>query len=399
MRRETSLVVMMAMGVATACAGGAEGNPDVGVSVQDSAGVRIVEYAGPPTADAPFRFAAEPRYRHGTNPGDYAFSGIHPGGLFPDGAAVVSDVFNEELVALSPDGASHEVLAGPGEGPGDVSYVGTIFAVGQDRMLAVDFNLNRVTFFAGGSVERTVDLRRTDGHTVVGIGTSGELLMRTGTYRSDFEEEWLPGHMARFDMETGALDTVASYDLMPRPPPELRWDPIGAGGWVAAAAGHFVYARSDRPEVVWHRPDGNVTQIARWQAEAAPLTEELLAGIEAGLREGNQMTNPGASDADIDRMTDDDMADYRARLGGPMPLFTIPVGDSEGRVWLPAYRPGDRREGTPGYTVISADGEWLGTVEAPPRFRMLDVAHGLILGVQLDEMNAESVVVYELVGG
>ena len=129
------------------------------------------------------------------------------------------------------------------------------------------------------------------------------------------------------------------------------------------------------------------------------MTEELLSGIEAGLREGNQMTNPGASDADIDRMTDDDMSGYRARLGGPMPLFTIPVGDSEGRVWLPAYRPGDRREGTPGYTVFSADGEWLGTVEAPPRFRMLDVAHGLVLGVQLDEMNAESVVVYELVGG
>ena len=31
---------------------------------------------------------------------------------------------------LSPDGSSHEVLAGPGEGPGDVSYVGVTFALG-----------------------------------------------------------------------------------------------------------------------------------------------------------------------------------------------------------------------------------------------------------------------------
>ena len=51
------------------------------------------------------------------------------------------------------------------------------------------------------------------------------------------------------------------------------------------------------------------------------------------------------------------------------------------------------------YTVIGPDGEWLGTVETPPRFRILDVGGGLVLGVELDEMDVESVVVYELVGG
>ena len=57
---------------------------------------------------------------------------------------------------LSPDGSSHEVLAGSGEGPGDVSYVGAVFALGQDRFLAVDIFRDRLTIFAGGSVERTV---------------------------------------------------------------------------------------------------------------------------------------------------------------------------------------------------------------------------------------------------
>ena len=120
--------------------------------------------------------------------------------------------------------------------------------------------------------------------------------------------------------------------------------------------------------------------------------------MEAGLRAGNQMANPGAADAAIDRMTDEDMAVYRARIGGPMPLFSIPFGDVEGRVWLPSWRPGAAREGASHYTVISADGEWLGTVEGPPGLRILDVAHGLVLGVQRDEMDVESVVVYEMVG-
>ncbi len=290
---------------------------------------------------------------------------------------------------------AHSVVV---EGPGDVSYVGATFALEQDRFLAVDIFLDRLTIFAGGSVERTVDIRHADGLSVLGVGASGQLLGTANSLTPDFEEEWLPGHMAVFDMETGIVDTVVSYDLLARAPPGMRWNPIGAAGWVAVAAGQFVYARSDRPQVTWHRPDGTVTQIVRWQTAAAPPTEELLEGIEEGFRAGNRLANPGAGEADIERMTNDNMARYRAVLGDPMPLFTTPFGDSEGRVWLPSYRPGDETEGTPHYTVISADGEWLGTVEAPPRFRILDVAGGLVLGVQLDDMDVENVVVYELVG-
>ena len=80
-----------------------------------------------------------------------------------------------------------------------------------------------------------------------------------------------------------------------------------------------------------------------------------------------------------------------------MPLFSRPFGDADGRVWLPPYRPGRAREGPPDYTVISADGDWLGRVEAPPGFRILDVADGLVLGVLRDEMSVQIVAVYELV--
>ena len=93
------------------------------------------------------------------------------------------------------------------------------------------------------------------------------------------------------------------------------------------------------------------------------------------------------------------MAAYHAVIGRPMPLFGSPFADAEGRVWLPTYKPGGEHNGKAPYTVIAPDGEWLGTVEVPPRFRILDVAGGLVLGVELDEMDVESVVVYELIGG
>ena len=205
-----------------ACGGDSSTTGDIPVQIEDSAGVRIVAYVETPTADAPFRFPAEPRYRHGTNPGDYAFRGINVGRLFPDGSAVVSDEWNSELVVLSPDGTTHKVLARRGEGPGEVTYAHAVFALGQDSVLVADPSLGRVTLFAGRSVASPADQRSwLRALSVAGIGSSGGLLLATrvpSERRSEFEGKWLPGHMARFDMETGALDTVASYDYIPRSP-------------------------------------------------------------------------------------------------------------------------------------------------------------------------------------
>ena len=392
------LVLMAGVG---ACGGDTSKTGDVPVEIQDSAGVRIVAYEGTPTTAAPFRFPAEPRYRHGANPGDYAFRGVNVGRLFPDGSAVVSDDGNSELVVLSPDGTTHEVLARQGEGPGEVMYVYAMFALGQDSVLMADPRLGRVTLFAGGSVARIANLHRSTGLGGAGIGSSGELLLATrvpSERLSGFEREWLPGHMARFDMETGALDTVASYDYMPRIPPGLEWNPIAAVGEVMVATGQFAYTRSDRPEVTWSLPDGTVTQIVRWQAEPAQLTAELLEPVEADERMRNRVAYPGLPDSRIEEITQEDMAAYYASIGRPMPLFGSPFADAEGSVWLPSYQPGGSQDGLP-YTVISSDGEWLGKVEAPPRFRILDVTGGLVLGVLRDEMDVENVVVYGLMGG
>ena len=392
-------LVLVLMANLSACDAETRETAGTRVQIEDSAGVRILEYMGTPNTETAFRFAALPLYRHGTNSGDYAFQGIDRGRLFPDGSTVISDPFNDELVVLSPDGASYALLAGRGQGPGDLSLVMGLFALGQDSVLVADLELGRLTVFAGAEVTRTVDIRRTRGLGVKGLDAAGQVLMATNSFMSGFEEEWLPGHMARFDMESGALDTVSSYDFMPRPPPDLPWSPIGGSGSVTVAAGQFVYTRSDRPEVTWRLPDGTVTQIVRWRAEPAPLTEELLVGLEDGYRERIKMANPGGSDGDIEGMTADAMAVYVASLGGAMPLFGPPFGDAEGRVWLPTYRPGGARADIPDYTVISADGQWLGRVEAPPGLRILDVAGGLVLGVLRDEMDVQSVVVYELVAG
>ena len=391
-------VILALLAAAAACGGDPSSPAHAPPQIADSAGVRIVEYVGVPEVEPPFALAEEPLYRHGANPGDYEFQFVDAGRLFPDGSAVVA--WYSEVVVLSPDGTTHEVLAKVGEGPGEVISPYSVFVLGHDSVLVPDDRLSRLTLFVGDSVARIVSLPRAQHFGVAGVGSSGELLlMDRYPYRSwvDIEEEWLAGHMTLFDPETGALDTVASYDHFHRERSGQPWPIIRPVGGVTVAAGRFVYTRSDRPEITWRLPDGTVTRIVRWRPEPTLLTEELLEGGEAYNRMIGRM-NYGVSDARLEEIVQEDMSRYRAMIGQPLPLFGSPFADAAGNVWLPSYRPAYPEEGSP-YTVISPDGEWLGQVETPPRFRILDVTGGLVLGVLRDEMDVENVVVYEVIGG
>ena len=369
---------------------------DIQLQIEDSAGVRIVEYMGVPEVEPPFVLSDEPVYRHGANPGDYEFVSVDAGRLFPDGGAVVAEWYGE-VVVLSPDGTTHEVLARVGEGPGEVIEPYSAFVLGQDSVLVPDRRLSRLTLFVGDSVARIVSTPRAAHIGVAGIGSSGELLLwNRYPNRSwfDIEEEWLGGHMTLFDTETGALDTVASYDHMPRATRSAANPIIQPVGEVTVAAGRFVHTRSDRPEITWRLPDGTLAQIVRWRPGPNLLTGELLEHGEAYNRMIGWL-NYGVSEARLEEIVQGDMARYRAMIGQPIPLFGSPFADADGNVWLPSYRPAYPEEGSP-YTVISPDGAWLGQVDTPPRFRILDVTGGLVLGVLRDEMDLENVVVYGL---
>ena len=393
-RRHFPLILSAAL---LACGGDTESARDIPVRISDSAGVRIVEYAGVPDVEPPFALAEEPRYRHGGGPADYIFQFAEAGRLLPDGRAVVAD-WNSDVVVLSPDGTTYEVLARRGEGPGEVTFPYAVFVLGQDSVLVPDSRQSRLTIFVGDSVARMVSLPRAAHFGVAGIDSSGELLLWNrfpSRLWIDMEEEWLPGHMTLFDTETGALDTVASYDHFHRERSGLEGPIIRPIGEVTAAAGRFVQTRSDRPEITWRLPDGTVEQIVRWRPGPNLLTKELLEHGEAYNRMIGRM-NYGVSEARLEEIIQEDMARYRAMIGQPVPHFGTPFADADGNVWLPSYRPAYPEEGSP-YTVISPEGEWLGQVETPPRFRILDVTGGLVLGVLRDEMDVENVVVYEVV--
>ena len=185
MRNGCRLIPLLAVGLA-ACGDASEtgGGAGVSVNIEDSAGVRIVEYAGVPSAPT-LTLAAEPFYTHGTREGDYTFQNIDEGNLsgvlYPDGSAAIADWGNEEVVRIGPQDRSFELIAQAGEGPGE--YGGRsprLIAGGQDTLLAQDTWNRRVLQYADGSLIGTVRLPGADdgtGSFLHGLDGDGHLLM------------------------------------------------------------------------------------------------------------------------------------------------------------------------------------------------------------------------------
>lgn len=366
------------------------------IHIRDSAGIRIVEYAGIPAAPT-LTLADEPFYTHGTRDSDYLFSsiGLWMGGvLFADGRAAVSDAENDEIVMLSRDGTRHEVIASAGQGPGEIGGFVALYGAGPGTLLVDDRLNRRLTLFADGVLVRSVPVP----HAAVplhpdGLDAAGNVLMSSDLSSGpESGRAWKTGHMVRFDLETRAADTVASFDKTRSAPRGVAGPTLFSyAGVVGVAGGEFVHGRNDIPELVWRRPDGSVRQIMRWQPKwvypNAESRERFLACRRAALREDPYRT---------EAMIEADLASWLFDYDEPEPLFATIFGDGEGRAWIWHWQAHCYNRNR--FTVIGPDGTWLGAFEPPDGFELLDVAGEHALVVVKDEMDVESVAVYELVG-
>ena len=374
----------------------------VAVHIEDSAGVRIVEYDGTPSVPT-LTLADEPVYTHGTGPDDYPFASISGSVLYPDGSAAVFDWDNREIVLLDPDGTLRNALAGTGEGPGEVSQYGTIRLTGGgvDTLLVEDDWHFRLTLFAGGEVAWTGRPPMGDavaGLTARGIDGSGRVLMASTVnssaprdYRA-FDEPWRPGHMVRYDPSTRSADTIARYDWLESSDRESLGH-MDHSGKVGVAGGEFVQGRTDVPQLAWRRADGTVRQIMRWQPDWILTSEENWEPFITCMRTYlHTLLGPSATEERLE----ENWARWDYDPAGTYPLFDRMYSGDDGRLWLenrwqPACYP--RR-----LTAIGPDGTWLATFEPPGEFLLLDIAGGRVLGRVTDEMDVQSVVVYDLVG-
>ena len=69
------------------------------------------------------------------------------------------------------------------------------------------------------------------------------------------------------------------------------------------------------------------------------------------------------------------------------PAYADLLVDPAGAVWLRPFRGMSEAGGPEHWLVLGPDGNWLGSVEIPEDFRLMDIGTDEILGVWTDEMD------------
>ena len=84
---------------------------------------------------------------------------------------------------------------------------------------------------------------------------------------------------------------------------------------------------------------------------------------------------------------------------GTRPAYSKIIVDPSGAVWLQQYQGESEAAEPQRWLVLEADGTWLGTVEVPGGFRILDIEMDAVLGVWYDELDVQHPQVLRLVRG
>jgi hypothetical protein len=368
--------------------------------VRDSLGVRIVEHAGDLSPIGSIEVSAKPLFLHGTDPDHYSFQRVSDGALLPDGGVVILDSGNQEAILIEEGGKSWRLLATSGEGPDEIRRAQTIHSVGQSTVIIEDDGNGKFMMFSDGTFTESVgtraDVSLTSALMIVGFDAEGRFIMTTSQFNSRFEEPWFQGSVVAFDLAAFRADTVARFDMAARTPRDGPYHPFGAFGIAISTGGRIVLGRGDLPELRWLTSDGELQQIVRWEPTPVFPNDRDVELFATRIPKELRRVNPGIDRTRLDNLIEMQLARYRVDQDIAMPLYRDIYPDDVGRLWIEEFSVRASDDGAAPLTVMSMAGESLGVVDLPDDLRILDIRRSRILGVVLDDLEVQSIAVFEL---
>lgn len=415
MYRSASPLLLLAV---TACGFGAATDSPSLATTRDSAGIHIVENVGeatlPAVAPAPVLSIGEM-----DGPAEYQLYQVRAATRLHDGSIVVFDGGSQEVRFYDSTGVFVRRVGGKGGGPGEYQRVAWLRGLAGDSLMLYDPGAQRITILSpDGSTARSVSVAAVqaearpgaDGersaptggmaqYSAIGPMADGALLATTAGPRSEARA----GSAVRRDsvvyvsLTAGGLlrDTLATLigdeeqvnvgGSEGRRVAIVGPPPLGRTSHVATDGSGFWFGSGDRYEI-WHRdPEGRVDRIVRRAVELIAVTPALLDAARAEDL-GRATSAPAEVQTMVRQMIED-------RWSSAVPPATMPAhgellaGDS--LLWVAETTlPGDP---SPRWTAFDPEGQMLGTVALPARFRALGFGPGYVLGVSTDENGVERV--------
>ncbi|MEZ4416717.1 MAG: 6-bladed beta-propeller [Gemmatimonadota bacterium] len=372
------------------------------VSIQDSAGVEVVDNHTPEWTDATrWHVAPGASLRLGSagGPVETQFSEVVGALRTPEGLLFVADGASRQIRVFDRAGALHAVVGGAGDGPGEFRSLSALGVMEGKGVWAYDFLARRFTWLSleAELLGTTTLPAEPPVLSAVGVLEGREPVLRqvwaatilAGAATAGFRRD--PVAWVRFDASAVTVDTLGVFP--------------GREVTLTSDAGRLVM---NLPPFV-HTSEGAVrgTRIVVGTQDSLRFEELDRGGAltrQIRLPTPSLAVTPAALEAELDRgvatVPPEQRTARRAALAAlehaaSQPAHARLLFDAEGNLWIEPF--GLPVEGSAPWSVVDRTGRWLGRIDLPGGFRMLDAGAGELIGVERDAFDVEEVVVYPLV--
>ncbi len=370
------VTVLLLFGLPSLAAGQESGPPSV--VRRDSAGIEVVEALRPLWGDSS-RWSVDPEPLV-----DLTLSGSGPPHEFFR-ALVIAGGSSRQVRVFSATGEFLGSFGRRGDGPGEFRNLQAIENA-DDTLLAL--GNGRVTVAAPGlAVVRTFNLPRftNDLHYLDGGAILTESYSPRPRENAPYEVNRHAEPLIVFDLDGMRIDSIGESrgtevyafmrDGMVAGAPPL----FGRTSHIAVQGQRIFRGSSDRMQVEELDMSGSPVRILRIPGYPLDLSDAQVAA-ERDARLGPP--RPGSTS--VFRLLVEDLPDPATR-----PAYAEILVDPSGAIWLELHRGESEQDRPQQWLVLDADGTWLGTVEVPRRFTVMDITMETVLGVWRDELDVE----------
>ena len=409
---------VIALAVLAACNQGS--GPGAAVT-RDSAGIRIVENAGPAwKAGKGWTVVDSPLVDIGgrTDSAAYELDQVRGPVRLSDGRLAFANATSNEIRLFDASGKHLRSVGRSGSGPGEYQGIAGIWAGSGDSVLVADIMLRRITVLDreantareyslgglggqlvpfGGRVELAIPLGVFRDGSVAGVSQSIAINQnRLGIYRDSVSiVRYAPdgtvrdtlGRVPGVEMEQMTLSFGAQQVSVPSAVPLGKQTVAGIRG------GLLFVAQNNHWEIEVRADDGTLRTLARAPIAPGKLTpsdiaahrKELLAAMEA---QPIMRRIPAAFKSQITARIE------QTKYPETLPYFATLLVDDEGNVWAQEAAAPTRKAQR--FAVVDSTGRWLGTVTMPGRFQPTFIGPDAVYGVWKDDADVEHVRAYAL---
>jgi len=414
-RQAVPLTLVLPALLLAACGGDPGGEAAWQGTVQDSAGVRIVENPAQGIWTRGSAWTVEEELQIGVMEGDpeLQFGSITGIDATPGGEIYVLDSQASRIRVFDAEGSLLRAFGRAGQGPGELSQAPSgLFLASDGNLLIPDMMNQRISRFSReGEAAGSVPLDFTAGIPLLfAAGPDGAVYQQV-------RRMTLPG-MA--EVEEGAMDFLfllgddgSVSDTVARMTPGESFS-FGGGTtsirifapenlWTVLGGGELVSGKNSTYSLEIRNPYGELSTILRRASSRRPVSESEKASFRGAMRSAWENAGmPPAMAAQMEQVVQfqESWPALAALLAGPEGTLWVQRVDPETAIDPSAFEDLQNLQvGSPSWDVFDSEMRYLGIVETPARFTPRRVVGDLIYGVQTDDMGVVRVARLRVVRG